>query len=420
MRLSYYIFIIHFIIRFIYSLYSGFYNNYTLQADSKWLVQFADLTLNTHSFNYTLDRFIASPLYIVICATFKAIFGEAWNTALIFFQISLSALSGVYIFKITKLIFTPPQIALLAALLHAFFPQTLWFVHTFSQENIFQCLLIFSIYYLLKSINTPTTKTVFIASILFSATYLTKSHILLFSIFIPLIYFHAFKYSSKTVAYTLIFAGVSLACSVPYGLYHKQLQQVYVISSNGAGYQFYLGNTEAGYKTVVEVPPQNSADYKTLKNINITAGYFNGNPAQYQNLLSMPQSQKQQLFVQEAITWIKNNPIKFFWLKIYDFLFFMLPGVSYRHYSFNNWLFSFLISTPIYVAAYIGIYKNLKINFLKHNFIFYIFISMLLFSVVWYVQNRFRTITLEPFYLIYAAYFFYTYFIPKKLGFFKN
>jgi hypothetical protein len=29
---------------------------------------------------------------------------------------------------------------------------------------------------------------------------------------------------------------------------------------------------------------------------------------------------------------------------------------------------------------------------------------MVLFSVVFYVQNRFRTITLEPFYLIYAAY----------------
>ncbi len=59
-------------------------------------------------------------------------------------------------------------------------------------------------------------------------------------------------------------------------------------------------------------------------------------------------------------------------------------------------------------------FKLYKIRNINYVFIFYIFISMLLFSLVWYVQNRFRTITIEPFYIIYAAYVV-TSFIEKRI-----
>jgi hypothetical protein len=87
----------------------------------------------------------------------------------------------------------------------------------------------------------------------------------------------------------------------------------------------------------------------------------------------------------------------------------LVPGVSYRHYEFKYWLFSFLISLPIYVLAYISIIIELKRNWQISSFIFYLVVAMLIFSVVWYVQNRFRTITIEPFYIIYSSPLIYSF-----------
>ena len=46
---------------------------------------------------------------------------------------------------------------------------------------------------------------------------------------------------------------------------------------------------------------------------------------------------------------------------------------------------------------------------------------MLIFSTFWYVQNRFRTITLEPFYIIYASYYLNKYLnnFVKKSNYYK-
>ena len=62
------------------------------------------------------------------------------------------------------------------------------------------------------------------------------------------------------------------------------------------------------------------------------------------------------------------------------------------------------IFAPLYVLAYLGIIKSIKLNFEKHNWILTLFIAMLVFSVVFSFESRFRTVTLEPFYSIYAAF----------------
>ena len=405
------LFILHIITRLVFISFVGIFNNFELQGDSAWLVDFG-LKAAGGNFNFTLERFIASPLYPALIGFFKLIFNENWKIILILFQLFISALSGVYIYKIALLLFDNRNIGLIASLIFSVFPLTLWYTNTFSQECIFQALFIFSIFYLIKSIKTRRLKFVIISAVLFSLAYLTKSHILLFSIFIPVIYFHYFKFRKETFMYSFTFAFVALLFSVPYGLYNYKINNDYIISSNGAGYQFYLGNTEAGYKTVVDVPGKGTEDYVKLKDINVTAGYFNGSQSHYDYILSLPQKLKQKLFFNEGLAWIKNNPIKFLKLKVYDTLFFLLPGVSWRHYSFYNWLFAFIISFPIYLLAYLSIIKLIQKRDKAVIPIIYIFLSMLLFSTVWYVQNRFRTVTIEPFYIIYAS-FFLNYLIEK-------
>jgi len=401
-RVAILLFITHLLTRLVFVVANGFYNNMALQADSIWLVKFGDLAASGN-FNFELERFIASPLYPVLCGIFKLIFYSHWNTSLIIFQLLLASLSGVYIYKIAELLFKNGKTALVASLLYAIFPLTLWFVNTFSQESIFQSLFIFTIYFLLKSLESPGTVNVIKAAVLFSLAYLTKSHILLFSLFIPLIYFHRFGLTRLFFKNTIIFAAISLAFSIPYGLYHQKANGTYVLSSNGSGYQFYLGNTEAGYKSIVDVPAKESEDYKRIKDINVMAGYFNGDEAKYDSLLRLPQNIKQKSFTNEAYDWIRQNPAKFIQLKIYNLAFFLMPGVSFRHYSLSNWLFSFLLSFPVYLLAYVAIFIEFRKNRVMNSVIIYVFFTMVIFSTLWYVQNRFRTVTIEPFYIIYCA-----------------
>src|ERR1035437_3842322 len=395
-RTLFLLFITHLLTRILFSICIGFYNNYSLQNDSSWLVNFGNNVL-VGDFNFDIKRFIVSPLFPTLCGLFKFLFGMGWNSALIIFQLLISSLSGVYIFKITELLFRNKKISLLSSLIFAVFPLTLWYVNTFSQECLFQSLLIITVYFLLKSLRYPGILNLVLTAILFSFTYLTKAHILLFSVFIPIIYFHNFGYSNKTLIASLIFISISLLFSLPYGLYHYKKNNIYVISSNGSSYQLYLGNTEAGYKSIVDVPEKNSPDYLKIKDINASAGYFNGSQARYDSLLLLPQYEKTRLFSVDVNNWIKGNLIKFLKLKLYDVLFFLMPGVSFRHYSFLYWLLSFILSFPLYLFAYIAILRDIRYSRRNISVILYLFLSMLMFSVFWYVQNRFRTITIEPF-----------------------
>lgn len=399
------LFITHLFTRLIFIFCVGFYNNYSLQSDSIWLADMSEKALD-FNFNFELLRFVASPLFPIIVAIFKFTFGHYWVISLVIFQLSLSALSGVFIYKIAQKLFVDENIALMSSLIFAVFPFTLWYVHSFSQESIFQSCLIFSVYHLLTFLNSSKQINLILSAIFFSFSFLCKSHILLFSVFIPLIFLIKFKLNYTSIKFSAIYGIISLLFCLPYTIYLYKIHHSIILSSNGANYQFYLGNTEAGYKTVVDVPDKNSIEYMKLKDINNTAGYFNGSQQHYDSLLLLPQKEKQKIFLSEALDWIKSNPVKFVKLKFMDLYYFILPGLSYNHYSFNLWIISFLLTSPIYLLAYWAIIQNCKLDISTHSFVLFLFISMLIFSVIWYVQNRFRTITLEPFFIIYSSIYF--------------
>lgn len=401
-RTALFLFAVHLTTRLIFALVLGFDNNYTLQADSYELVKFG-LQAAGGDFNFELERFIVSPLFSLLVAGFNLLFGEQWSVILLIFQLLLSAVSGVYIYKIAVLLFDNRKVGLVASLVFAVFPLTLWFTHTFSQECLFQALFIFSFYHLIASLEKKRINHVIFSAVFFSLAYLTKSHILVFSLFIPVLFFHYFKRSKITIIYSLVFASISLVFSVPYGLYTYQKHDSYVLSSSGASYQFYLGNTEAGYKSIVDVPDKGTADYQKMKDITVHAGYFNGSEANYKATLALPHKEKQAQFRREAIIWITSNPGKFAEIKAYNLLFFAVPGVSWRHYPVLTWLFTFLISLPVYILAYYTLLQLLKQRNVRVMPLIYTMLTMLIFSVVWYVQNRFRSITLEPLYIVYAA-----------------
>ena len=395
MKKSLLIFTAFIAIRVAYIFLSGF-SSCDLCQDCNWINELSERVL-VGNFNFDVGRFIASPFYNVFIAVHKIIFGQYWATALVTSQLVLSGLSGVYFYKLGLLLFEK-RAAIISTAIFSVFPLTLYWVHTFCTESIFQSLLIISIFFLVNAVKTKSYRDVIISSSILSIVFLTKSHILLFTPFIAL-YLFINNEGTKKFTLPILYGAICFLFTLPFGIYNLKVNHQYVLSSNGNDFHFYTGNSPYGYKVVVDVPPKGTEEFKKLGAMDMA--YFNGSV--HDSIMKLPQNVKQKLYLNYAINWIKNNPKKFLETKLNDFILFIIPGTNFKYYSFLAWLFTFLISLPIYLLGYFGIVFYLKKDFRLHFYALGLFLSMLIFSVVWYVQNRFRTITIEPIYILYSG-----------------
>jgi hypothetical protein len=256
----------------------------------------------------------------------------------------------------------------------------------------FQYHFIFTVYFLLKAVYKNHFPSLVLSAVLFSITFLTKSHILLYAPFIPLfIFLSKNKTFRQKLAYSATFALICFVFTLPYGLYNLKVNNTYVISSSGEGSFFLIGHNDDMYKSLVTPPRRASImEYEVIERLK---------PKRE----GLTHSEIQKMYFAEGVRWSLENPRKYLLLKIYNLYYFLMPGVNPNYYSFRFWLASLLISLPVYLFAYFGIFTSLRRNFRKHFWIFGLFLSMFIFSVGFYVQNRFRTITLEPFYILYVA-----------------
>lgn len=350
------------------------------------------------NFDLETPLFITSPFYSYYQALHKLVFGGHWRSSLGLVQLLLNCFSGVVLFRIAQRLFDR-RVALLSAAIYCVFPLTLLWVNTLAQDMPFQLHLIFFIHALQLMIERRTWKWTLVAASLFALTFLTKSHILLFAPFIPIIIWTNMQGDRMArMKHILLFVAMSFVWTLPYGLYNLRKHDMYVLSSTGQGGHFITGHNEDVYTFIVHPPPMGSPEHRRIFNMDYMI------LRQLEDTLrNLPHKEKQRLYLQEGLRWCRENPGKCAELSAYDLYYFLLPGVNYHHYSRMNWLAMFICSLPLYVLAYLGIVRALRADFRKHQWILWLVVSMVLFSVVFYVQNRFRTITLEPYYIIYAS-----------------
>lgn len=387
-----------FLIRYGFLVLTRF-DDYSRISDSAWIMALSDRAARL-DFNYDIGRFLAAPFYQTMVGMLKRYAGSTWPFFLDTIQLSAASVSVVFLGWLAYLLFQSRLVELIAVALFTIFPLTLYWVGTYSTETFFQSVLVIAIYYLCAGVTRGRWGTVAASALLYGVCFLTKSHILLFAPFIAgYILLARHLALRRRVAFVLVYGAISLAMTLPYGLYSLAKYRTYILASNGFAYEYYLGNSPGGYATVVDVPALGSPAFHNIQDIG--PGYFN-DPS-YNAVMALPPREKPAGFLALAIQWNRDHPLKTMWLKAYNLFFFLLPGVSFRHYPFSDWLLSFLCSVPVYVLGYWGIGHAMRTGFRAHAWMAGLVTSMLVFSVVLYVQNRFRTITLEPYYLLYAA-----------------
>ncbi|MFK8009481.1 MAG: ArnT family glycosyltransferase [Saprospiraceae bacterium] len=361
--------------------------------------------------NFNLDggTFLVAPVYPYFLALVKMCFGTYWIWIAPMIQIGLSCLSGVYFYKLAKVLFESERVAVLGVLGYCFYPFSMWYVHSISQETIYQTLLIFSIYHFVIGLKNQKERHLIYSAILFSICFLTKSIILFYSPFLALsIYLYFNGNWKQKLRMVFIYSSICVVFTLPNGIYNWQTHGIYTISSGGFGFFLSLSNNDNISRSIGE--------YKYTKGLN-EFDYAYGIPFELEqdpNVKKYPPLERDQLYLKEGLKWINDNPKKLFLLSLTKLQKFLLPGFSISHHPFNKWLISFLLGLPVYFFGYIGIWKGLKTNFKLHSWILFLIISMSVFSMFFLNQSRFRVVTMEGFYLMYAAFGWVTIFGMSK------
>lgn len=384
------------IVRLWWAFFSG-HNAIELNKDAGWILRLMNATASG-VVDYDIGRFITSPLYPFTGGLFQIALGPLWLIMLIFTQVVLASWSAAWLYKLGLLHFSK-GVAVLATVIFAVHPMMFWWTGTVSSESPFQSLFIGAVYFLVMYTRSRSDSHVLFSASLFSLAWLTKSHILLFAPCIVLYLWLNRKSGKEGLVAVFSFAAICAVYSLPFGYHCLRTHDVYVISSNGMPFHFYTGNHEMAYRTIVDVPPNNSNEYRALQAFEFTP--FNG-PV-HDSLMALPQKTKQGAYFRESVNWIRKNPTRFAELKVYNAFFFLMPGVSWRHYPVWQWLGTFILSLPFYILAYLFLIRIVRERKKEMYWLLNLFAVMSLFSIVFYVQNRFRTITLEPFYLIIAV-----------------
>lgn len=349
-------------------------------------------------FDLDIGRFVVAPLYPFFWAAHKWCFGQYWSVALLLSQWLIIAVGACFFYALAARLFNG-RVAALATVGYTFFPTMLVWSDSFSSEAIFPSVFIAALFFLVEVAHRGRGSDLFWSALFFSLSFLLKSHVLLFA---PAIVWYLFKVMpsrKKALVFSICYTAICLLATVPYGLYTLKKHGVYTLAGNGSLFHFYTGHSWFGYRSIVDVPPQESEAFMALRQLDFAA--FNG--TQHDSLMLLPVAERQNAFGAWAMDWVQQNPKETAELVAYNAFFFLMPGVSFRHYPAATWLALFLLSMPIYWGAYAAL-RWLVLHPQKyHSFFLALFITMLLFSMVFYVQNRFRTLTIEPIFIIYAA-----------------
>lgn len=353
-------------------------------------------TTVVHDPNLDTRLFIAAPLYPYVLALAKLVFHGQWFVGLGVIQILVSSISVVCLAAAAHLIFKSRAVALTSGLLYAFYLPTLYYTHLPSQESLFQSLFVISFYGLCRYNTFLDWQSILFFSVFFTLALLTKSHVILMVPLVCGLVMLRRQSLRSAIAHMAIFLGIIGLLTMPYGLYNLRVNGTYVISTSGSGGHFLTAHNDDFYKWLIHTPPKGTPEYERLADLRFSAFTKQGIPP------NASHKERQAIYLRRGLDWIAANPGKALNLRLYNLLHHLQPGYSLRFQSFRNWLVALVFNLPVYILAYIEMFKQFK-RPRGHLPAYVVFVTMLLFVLIFYAQNRFRLITLEPIYVLYSA-----------------
>jgi len=255
------IFFIALTVRAIYFI--GMQNSNIIQAinstlDSRFYDTWAQKIINEGWIGR--EVFFMNPGYPYFMAILYSLFGTAVNTVLLV-QFLIGSLSCVLVYLIAKKVFNP-SVAFISGIIASFYGISIFYEGLLVTASIITFINLIIIYLLLNLDFTDkilrAKPFLFITGILLGISALIRPNILLFAVLIPIyIVWKSKTYSNRPLLFALKFIAIFLVgiflSIFPVTLRNYVVSREFVITTSGAGMNFYMGNN-----------PQANGSYKVL------------------------------------------------------------------------------------------------------------------------------------------------------------
>lgn len=357
------------------------------------------------NFDMGLYRFIRPPglPLLIACAKYLAPF--AWKEVLLGLNLFFSVGSGVLLYALTRLTYEGPSAARWAALLYVVHLPLMAFASTVSTEPayLFFTLATLTTFQVLVRDASLGAAGAFAAAAylaaLFRATILAGAPAFVGAM-IVLSWARGRAYLKASLAAAVLF----LLFSAPFGLLNLHVHGQYVISSNGSGFMFLNGNSEVGYQDSVAYGRLSDEEKYYVMNFSEYGSRFFGQ--RYEAALALPQRERQAEFRAIAWDWIRENPAKFLATKAANFGRLLLPGRSFQHVPFREWLLSVLLALPAYLLCYVELARQARSwrsEPAQRRWLLAFFLITAAALVAYLYTYRYKVYALEFLYLLYAG-----------------
>ena len=276
-------------------------------------------------------------------------FNEYLPLSVITSQIIIASITPVFFFKIISIFFNR-KLSIIGSFTFNFFPLIIFSSSQISSITIFLFLNILFFYFILKLKNNSKIKLILVIGLLSSLLILTRRDFVLIYLFSLLYIFLFLKINIKTIVTIIIITIIGIS---PY-LYRNYVAFDKFIIHSGFGYNLWKAyNPNANVEGYLFPSEELQNKINTVeKNI-----YYRIN--------------EDQIYLDQALTYIKNDPQKYLYLyfkRLYSFYFFDLNSSQKNYYNPVHIYPIILVSLLSICGLFTFNKKNNKLNYLVLTF----------------------------------------------------
>ena len=326
------------------------------------------------------------PLYPIFLFLVKKLFSnlDYYLLSIQFIQLIFSIIGVIYLIKILSNFFSE-KISYIGAYIFALFPLNVYAISQISSVTLQILLMIFYIYYFIKSLKISSKKNIILFSLFSACLILLRGEFFLFY------FFTLFYFLLKKIIYLIISSFIiTLLLISPYLIRNYLIFDVITITKS-AGFNLFKGNNPLsraeGIPMLDDVEKISKETQKKIKKIK---------PQEKYDLII------DNLYKEEAVKFIIDNPIRYtklYMVKLFSFIFFDF-NASYPNY-YN--VFHLLPKIIISISTLIGVFLTFKKKSILGFFALYYLLNGFVFSI-FFILPRY-SLALLPIQIILTCYF---------------
>jgi len=338
-----------------------------------------------------------APFYPYLLAFFYAFMGKGYLTYLCIeiLQSLIMSLIPVFLYKSAKIIFNP-EVAILTAIVSSLFPLTIWYATRIHHTAFTFFFISLAFYLFLKSFEAENKKYFILVGFVVGLGVLIEPVIIMlflaFSVWAGIQRGFLYSIKKNTIPLLIIILIIS-----PWTFRNYRIHGKLIFIKSSFGKEFWMGNN----------PHATGTSFAEGGNDEITNVYP---PVIYDELKKYPELTRNKLLQNEALQWIRNNPLDFISLILKKVLYFWwYPPDNLVRHSGEGEAIKYALIKKLYWGGMLilflyGIIQGVK-N--KNKYVMLMLLICIFHSMVYILthvgQMRFRGV-IEPIILIYVMY----------------